>query len=134
MAATRRATARWMPATTRSRGTSWARRLITSLSANTVHMLDISTGSAPSESAPSAPTSVSRAPAITSRKRPVPAAHLSFMEKSTTPPAPSVFITLLSWPPMSMTMSVPGTRNWAPLAWQVISVTFLSANPTWPRP
>ena len=41
--------------------------------------------------------------AIISRKRPVPAAHLSFITKFCTVPCPSIQITFESWPPMSMT-------------------------------
>ena len=52
----------------------------------------------------------------------MPAAHLSFMTKFTTPPFSSIRITLLSWPPMSMMVRTAGSRKNAPLAWQVISV------------
>ena len=41
--------------------------------------------------------------AITSRKRPVPAAHLSFIIKSFTNPC-SIWIIFVSWPPMSITV------------------------------
>ena len=56
------------------------------------------------------------------------------MTKLATLPSGSMRMTLLSWPPMSMTVRTAGWRKWAPLAWQVISVTDLS--PVWmtPRP
>jgi hypothetical protein len=47
---------------------------------------------------------------ITSRKRPVPAAHLSFIRKSVRLPASSSWITLLSWPPISMTVRSAGQQ------------------------
>ena len=71
--------------------------------------------------------------AIISRKRPVPAAHLSFMAKDSTLPSPSSRMILLSCPPMSMTVRAPGRRKWAPRAWQLISVT-LSPPPMFSRP
>ena len=49
----------------------------------------------------------SRVRAIISRKRPVPAAHLSFMTKLVTLPSGAMAMTLLSCPPMSMTV-----RTW----------------------
>ena len=72
---------------------------------------------------PSWSTSTSSARAMASRKRPVPAAHLSFMANSTTAPSRSRRIALLSWPPMSTSTSVPGNMARMPRAWQVISVT-----------
>ncbi len=52
---------------------------------------------------------------VISRNRPVPAAHLSFIRKSfTCPPEGSSRITLLSCPPMSMTVSQPGQRKSGP--------------------
>ena len=76
----------------------------------------------------------SRVFAIMSRKRPVPAAHLSFITKFTTLPRSSMRITLESWPPMSMTVRAWGNRKCAPLAWQVISVAEASDRPMVSRP
>ena len=71
---------------------------------------------------------------MTSRKRPVPAEHLSFMTKSFTMP-PSTRMILVSWPPMSMTVSSsPPWSSVAPRPWQVISVTVWSAKGTETRP
>ena len=54
--------------------------------------------------------------AMTSRKRPVPAEHLSFIMKSFTSPSSTRMI-LVSWPPMSMTVrSRLWWRSMAPLA------------------
>ena len=64
--------------------------------------------------------------AMTSRKRPVPAEHLSFMTKRFTAP-PTSSITLVSWPPTSTTRPSGPKRYAAPRPWQVISVTALSA-------
>ena len=75
-----------------------------------------------------------RMPERTCRKRPVPAAHLSFIRKSCTEPSGAVLMTLLSCPPMSSTTPVPGKRWTAPRAWQVISVTTLSAKGREMRP
>ena len=104
-------------------GVSSATSDTTSLSANTVHMLDIFTScrhSRPTRQNSSSGSSMARA--VASRKRPVPAAHLSFMTKFTTPPASSRWMTFESWPPMSMMVSASGARKWAPRAWHVISV------------
>ncbi|STV23802.1 Uncharacterised protein [Klebsiella pneumoniae] len=48
---------------------------------------------------------------MTSRKRPVPAAHLSFIRKSLRLPPASSWITLLSWPPISITVRVSGAQQ-----------------------
>ncbi len=52
----------------------------------------------------------------------MPAAHLSFMAKSTTSPAGPMRITLVSCPPMSTSRPGRPVRANAPRAWQVISV------------
>ena len=104
-------------------GVSSATRLTTSLSAKTVHMFEIFTSrfhSRPTRQNSSIESSMARA--VASRKRPVPAAHLSFMTKLSTPPASSRWMTLESCPPMSMTVRASGARKCAPRAWQVISV------------
>ena len=67
------------------------------------------------------------------RKRPVPAAHLSFIRKLTTFPSRSKAMTLLSCPPMSrIVRTPPGSPSRksrpAPTAWQEISVTRPSAS------
>ena len=113
----------------------WATRETTSESAKTVHMEEMVISSfhfRPMVEMSS--KEISSVRAIISRKRPVPAAHLSFMTKLDTLPSGSTLMALLSWPPMSMTERMAGFRKWAPLAWQVISVTDLS--PVWmtPRP
>ena len=85
---------------------------------------------ASSDSGPisSSPTPVTSAAA--DRKRPVPAAHLSFIEKSTTEPSGPTLMALVSWPPMSITVRVAGKIEWAPRAWQVISVICASPKVT----
>ena len=60
---------------------------------------------------PKASRSTSNARAITSRNRPVPAAHLSFIAKSFTPPSSVKRIALLSCPPMSMTDRIAGSMK-----------------------
>ncbi len=62
------------------------------------------------ERAPNSSRSTSRARAITSRKRPVPAAHLSFIAKFMTRPFSSMTTALLSCPPMSMSDRMDGSR------------------------
>ena len=92
---------------------SW---LMTSLSAKTVQVELMPmrfVDSAESFSRSSMLTSRTRA--MTSRKRPVPAAHLSFIWKLTIAPF-SIFKTLTSWPPMSMTVCTFGNRKNAPFA------------------
>ena len=101
-----------------------AMRDTTSDSAKTVHMLEMV--SSCSQCRPMRAISSrlsSRVRAISSRNRPVPAAHLSFITKLVTPPDSSRQMTLLSWPPMSTMARASGYRRWAPRAWQVISVT-----------
>ena len=57
------------------------------------------------------------------KKRPVPAAHLSFIQKSVISPTAETRIALVSWPPMSTTVRVRGNMWTAPRPWQLISVT-----------
>ena len=72
-------------------------RETTSDSAKTVQRLLMESLSPPwRESVPISSSSISRVLAITSRNRPVPAAHLSFITKSITLPLWSTFMTLLS--------------------------------------
>ena len=104
----------------------------TSLSAKTVHMLDMRTS--PCQSRPRSQNSGSGSSstrAMASMKRPVPAAHLSFMTKLATLPSASRLMTFESWPPMSMMARTSGLSQRAPRAWQVISVTDESV---WPMP
>jgi hypothetical protein len=59
-------------------------------------------------------------------KRPVPAAHLSFITNSTTlPVSRSTLMAFESCPPMSRIVRASGMSAWAPMAWQLISVTTL---------
>ena len=88
---------------------------MTSDSAKTVHILEMFISVVDFwERGPISLMSTSSTLAMTSRKRPVPAAHLSFMQKSTTlgPLGPSVVraTALLSCPPMSMIVLVLGNR------------------------
>ena len=86
-------------------------REMTSDSANTEHMLVISISSFDCRAmGPSSSTSTSRERAIISRKRPVPAAHLSFMTKSATSPFSFRRMALLSWPPMSRMVRTAGLK------------------------
>jgi len=55
---------------------------------------------------------------------------LSFMQKSTISPVGCTRIALVSWPPMSSTVRVPGKSWTAPRAWQLISVTCVLPNVT----
>src|SRR5574341_1526450 len=103
----------------------------TSDSANTVQVVLILTGRSPrSAVGPSSLKSSSSALAAAPRKRPVPAAHLSFMQKSTISPAGDTRIALVSCPPMSSTVRVPGHMCTAPRPWQLISVTWVLPNVT----
>ena len=80
MPATRLATEMWIPAAMSARGTLADSWLMTSDSANTVQVLLMFTGWVLcSESGPSWLMGTFNTWAITSRKRPVPAAHLSFI-------------------------------------------------------
>jgi hypothetical protein len=127
-AATREARATCRPRTMPSRGAPWATSEITSLSAKTVQVDETATGrSARADSSRTSSNGTCSRPRITSRKRPVPAAHLSFMAKSSTSPAPPRRITLVSCPPTSRSTPGRGRRRKAPRAWQVISVRLRSA-------
>ena len=97
----------------------------TSDSAKTVQVVVMGTGrSARSAVGPSSSSGISSAADAAPRKRPVPAAHLSFMQKSTTSPVGPTRMALVSCPPMSTTVRVPGNMCAAPRAWQLISVTW----------
>ena len=98
---------------------------MTSDSAKTVHMLlSVIVSSASQAARPKSSSVKPRSRAMTSRKRPVPAAQRSFISKSANAPAPFPrTMTLESWPPMSMTSPASGLRKRAPSAQAVISVT-----------
>ena len=64
----------------------------------------------------------------------MPAAHLSFMQKSTISPVGRTRIALVSCPPMSITVRVLGNMCTAPRPWQLISVTWVLPNVTRYRP
>ena len=90
---------------------------ITSLSANTAHCAVIGiTFLADSESFEKSSRLISKALAIDSKKRPVPAAHLSFMAKLRTVPSVSIAIPLTSCPPISMIALTEGSVTWTPMA------------------
>ena len=72
--------------------------------------------------------------AMASKKRPVPAAHLSFMAKFFTVPSVSMLMPFTSWPPMSMMALTVGSVTCTPMAWQEISEMFSSAKGTLLRP
>ena len=104
---------------------SW---LMTSLSAKTVQVELMPTYLVDwAPRVPRSSTSTSSTRAITSRNRPVPAAHLSFIWKLVITPF-STRMTFTSWPPMSITVRTSGKRKPAPLAWQLSSLIWLSAN------
>ena len=101
-------------------------RLMTSDSANTVHM-ELMVMGFPRDARSESSSMVSpRRLVMTSRNFPVPAEHLSFMMNFMTRPFFKA-IPLVSWPPMSMTVPFLPNRCQAPFPWQVISVTDLSA-------
>ena len=84
---------------------------ITSDSANTEHILVISMSSVDCKAiVPSSLISTSNVLAIISRKRPVPAAHLSFITKSMTSPLSLNLIPLLSCPPISKIVRIFGLK------------------------
>ena len=84
---------------------------MTSDSAKTEHMLAISRCFLLSSAAgPSSSRLISSERAIISRKRPVPAAHLSFIAKSVTSPVAFTWMALLSWPPMSRMVRTAGLK------------------------
>lgn len=100
-------------------------------SANTVQVVVMRTGFCDFRaSGPSSPSGISSAYDAAPRKRPVPAAHLSFMVKSATCPSGLTAIAFVSWPPMSITVRVFGNSATAPRAWQLISVTCSSPKVT----
>ena len=109
-----------------SRGSPFPTRLMTSDSANTVHMLEISVGRPARAMAAISSWVTPRRSAMISRKRPVPAEHLSFMTNFMTLPDFSP-MALVSCPPMSMTVPSSPNSAHAPRPWQVISVTTLFA-------
>lgn len=95
-------------------------RPMDSLSANTVHALKILVVTPARASAESSSWLTPSRSAMTSRKRPVRAAHLSFIANLATRP-PRRRITFVSWPPTSTTVpSAPKSRA-APRPWHVIS-------------
>ena len=101
---------------------------MTSDSANTVQVLLTTTFSVLRASySPICSTLSSSTRAMLSMKRPVPAAHLSFMKKHWTAPFSSMEMALQSCPPMSRMVRAVGKRKWTPLLWQLISLTALSA-------
>ena len=102
-----------------------ARSEMTSDSANTAHWLLTWAGCLDfSATAPSSRRSMPRIAAAFSKKRPVPAAHLSFITNSTTlPVVGSTLMAFESCPPMSMIVRAFGMSACAPIAWQLISVT-----------
>jgi len=96
----------------------------TSVSAKTVQVVLIFTGRSPRMAVgPSCSSGMSSAAEAAPRNRPVPAAHLSFMQKSTISPWAETRIAFVSWPPMSTTVLVFGNMWTAPRPWQLISVT-----------
>ena len=109
-----------------SRGVPLPMRLMTSDSANTVHMDEMDVGAPIRARRASSSWLTPRRFAMTSRNFPVPAEHLSFIANLTTLP-PRSTMTFVSWPPTSTTVPPPPNRKAAPLPWQVISVTTRSA-------
>ena len=104
-------------------------------SANTVQVEVIRTASGADRAVgPKSSSDTPRRAAVCSRKRPVPAAHLSFIAKSMGAPFGPMRITLLSWPPMSTSVPAIPVSAKTPRAWQVISVTARSASGTSLRP
>ena len=77
---------------------------------------------------------ISKERAMASKKRPVPAEHLSFIAKLLTVPSVSMLMPLTSWPPISMMARTSGFVTCTPMAWQEISEMFSSANGTLLRP
>ena len=110
MVATRETTLSITPRAMFSRGSPRPIRLMTSLSANTVHMLLILVGSPERARSAICCWEMPRRSAMISKKRPVPAAHLSFMRKSVTLPSGPRVITFESCPPMSSTVDASGAR------------------------
>ncbi len=116
----------WTPSRTSSIFLPLPSQESTSDSAKTVQVVLIFTGRSPRMAvAPSWSRGMSSALEAAPRKRPVPAAHLSFMQKSTISPLAATEIALVSWPPMSITVRVAGNMWTAPRPWQLISVTWV---------
>ena len=117
-----------MPAAISSIGLPSPTSEITSDSAKTVHCAEMGiTFFALSESLEKSPSDISNERAIASKKRPVPAAHLSFIAKFLTVPSVSIAMPLMSCPPMSMIAFTLGSVICTPIAWQEISEMFSSA-------
>src|SRR3990170_1097545 len=107
----REAIAMWTPLSTSSVLRPRASHPRISDSAKTVQVVVIVTGStAVSARGPSSPRGISSACEAAPRKRPVPAEHLSFMQKSSTCPTSPTRIAFVSCPPMSSTLLVWGNR------------------------
>ena len=105
-----------IPATTSSRFSPEANWEMTSDSEKTVQVEEIFEGLAALKYSPSSwATSSWRILAMTSRKRPVPAAHLSFIWKLVMIPDSVMDMTLASCPPMSMSVRASGTWEKTPL-------------------
>ncbi len=104
--------------------TLFAKCEITSLSANTVHVELMSTRQPDfSSSAPNCDKSMSSTLAMTDRKRPVPAAHLSFMRNFNILPCGESFITFASCPPISIMVRASGYILETPLLWHESSLS-----------
>ena len=106
------------PAAMSSIGLPSPTREMTSLSAKTVHwevigmMFLAFRGRAQKSS-----RSISKLLAMASKKRPVPAEHLSFIAKfMTVPSLGSMAMPLTSCPPMSMIEVTLGSATWTPIA------------------
>ena len=103
------------PSTMSPGGVSWAISPTISLSAKTAHMLLMGTGRQSCTKSSRCEMLLPTRAIIISMKRPVPAAHLSFIKKSFTCPWLSRVMTLQSCPPISMTVSHRGPIGSAPL-------------------
>src|SRR6056297_156506 len=133
--ATRLAMAILIPAPIFSMGSPEFKYLMTSACAHTVHVEESVIGDLDfPDSGPSSLISSPKTFAMTSRKRPVPDAHLSLAAKRSTWPSEFNFMALQSWPPISITVRADGRSQRAPLPWQEISDTALSANSIFSRP
>ena len=124
-----------MPAAISSVGLPSPTRVMTSLSAKTVHCAVMGmTFLAVRLRFENSGRLISKALAMASKKRPVPAEHLSFMAKFLTVPSVSMLMPLTSWPPISIIARTLGSVTWTPMAWQLISEMFSSAKGTLLRP
>ena len=129
------ATAISMPAAISSVGLPSPTRVMTSDSAKTVHCAVMGmTFFAVRLRFENSGRLSSKAFAMASKKRPVPAEHLSFIAKFLTVPSVSMLMPLTSWPPMSMIARTFGSVTCTPMAWQLISEMFSSAKGTLLRP